>query len=200
MGLSGFDRDLLTAKYAAMTTQANADMIRAQASAGLQNAQARALGSTGITPTDPLEGLKAGLLKAQTQQAIAGAGAARTQSSIADDENRRNQIAFNQSDAVTAPPSLNLRQRQAAAKAFEQAGNGIDLASMTPEQIAALVEQLGAANLPGSNKKGLAKVPKTGTTKVHKGEAILNKPAADKLGRGLIAALNVQGQQKMGMV
>lgn len=55
-----------------------------------------------------------------------------------------------------------------------------------------------------SYKKGTSKVvPKKGakTQKavLHKGEAVLNAPAARMAGRGLIAALNAKGRMKMGM-
>lgn len=59
----------------------------------------------------------------------------------------------------------------------------------------------------GGLKKGIARVPGKGDgTKdtvpavLAPGEAVLNKAAADKMGRGLIAALNKMGAQKMGLV
>lgn len=55
--------------------------------------------------------------------------------------------------------------------------------------------------------KGTARVPGKGdgtkdtvNAKLAPGEAVLNKPAAEGMGRGLIAALNKLGAQKMGMV
>ena len=55
--------------------------------------------------------------------------------------------------------------------------------------------------------KGTAMVPGKGTGKVDTvpaklapGEAVLNKAAAEAMGRGLIAALNAAGARKMGMV
>jgi hypothetical protein len=60
--------------------------------------------------------------------------------------------------------------------------------------------------LPGL-KKGIARVPGKGDgtkdtvkAKLAPGEAVLNKAAADNMGRGLIAALNKMGAKKMGMV
>lgn len=54
--------------------------------------------------------------------------------------------------------------------------------------------------------KGTAKVPGKGSGKVDTipamlapGEAVLNKPAAQHMGRGLIAALNQMGAAKLGM-
>lgn len=55
--------------------------------------------------------------------------------------------------------------------------------------------------------KGIAKVPGKGDgtkdtvpAKLAPGEAVLNKAAAQSMGRGLIAALNAAGARKMGMV
>lgn len=55
--------------------------------------------------------------------------------------------------------------------------------------------------------KGIARVPGKGDgkkdtvpAKLAPGEAVLNKSAADRMGRGLIAALNQMGAQKMGLV
>lgn len=54
--------------------------------------------------------------------------------------------------------------------------------------------------------KGTARVPGKGSGKVDTqpamlapGEAVLNKPAAEHMGRGLIAALNQMGAQKLGL-
>jgi hypothetical protein len=59
----------------------------------------------------------------------------------------------------------------------------------------------------GMYKKGIARVPGKGDgtkdtvkAKLAPGEAVLNKAAADNMGRGLIAALNKMGAKKMGMV
>lgn len=55
-------------------------------------------------------------------------------------------------------------------------------------------------------KKGIARVPGKGSGKVDKvpamlapGEAVLNKAAAEKMGRGMIAKMNKAGARKMGM-
>lgn len=59
----------------------------------------------------------------------------------------------------------------------------------------------------GGFAKGLVRVPGKGSGKKDKvlvklapGEAVLNKAAADKMGRGLIGALNKMGAKKMGLV
>lgn len=56
-------------------------------------------------------------------------------------------------------------------------------------------------------KKGITKVPGKGNgkkdtvkAKLAPGEAVLNKAAADGMGRGLISALNKVGARKMGLV
>jgi hypothetical protein len=54
----------------------------------------------------------------------------------------------------------------------------------------------GTARVPGKGDPRRDTVP----AKLAPGEAVLNKPAADMAGRGLIAALNKLGAQKMGMV
>lgn len=69
----------------------------------------------------------------------------------------------------------------------------------------------GTARVPAKNEKnykaGTAKVPGSGSgrvdtvpAKLAPGEAVLNKAAAETLGRGLIAALNAHGAQKMGLI
>lgn len=60
---------------------------------------------------------------------------------------------------------------------------------------------------PARYAKGTARVPGKGDgtkdtvkAKLAPGEAVLNKPAAEDMGRGLIAALNQMGAKKMGMI
>lgn len=173
--------DLLNKKYAIMQQQANTESDRANA------AIRAAAGGVGVgdTPFDPLQALRSDALQAQINRDNAATAATKTQSGIAEDENLRNANAGNQGY------NSGTLSRQDAARLHDTIANNPLLQLLygqTPGQ------------LPASNKKGLAAVPKTGKTTVHKGEAILNKPAADKMGRGLIAALNVMGQQKMGMV
>lgn len=54
----------------------------------------------------------------------------------------------------------------------------------------------GTARVPGQGDGTVDKVPAV----LAPGEAVLNRAASDALGRGLIAALNGAGRQKMGMV
>lgn len=65
---------------------------------------------------------------------------------------------------------------------------------------------MGMFKVPGM-KKGTARVPGKGNGKTDTvpamlapGEAVLNKAAADGMGRGLISALNKMGAKKMGLV
>lgn len=76
--------------------------------------------------------------------------------------------------------------------------------AMQPQRIGFV---MGTENVPEMNyKKGTARVPGKGSfkkdtvpAKLAPGEAVLNKPAADMAGRGMIAALNKLGARKMGM-
>lgn len=173
MPLTGFDMSLLQKKYDAMMKSADADMIRANAAASAANNY----GGSGGDSSNPLEALQSDVLKSEIAKNNAQAYGARTASSIAEDENLRAGRADDQNY------NSNSLTREQASKYFDL-----------------FDEQNNQKTTPPSNKKGLAKVPKTGKTTVHKGEAILNKPAADAIGRGMIAALNIKGQQKMGMV
>lgn len=56
--------------------------------------------------------------------------------------------------------------------------------------------RMGTARVPGKGDG----TKDTVKAKLAPGEAVLNKAAADKMGRGLIAALNKMGAQKMGLV
>lgn len=174
MPLTGFDMSLLNKKYDAMMKSADADLIRANAAAASAGGGG---GGGGGYDVNPLEGLQSDLLKSEIAKNNAAAAGARSAASIAEDQNLEAQRLNDQNY------NSNTLSREQAAKYFDLFGNQVD-----PEKT------------PPSNKKGLAKVPKTGKTTVHKGEAILNKPAADAMGRGMIAALNIKGMQKMGMV
>lgn len=68
-------------------------------------------------------------------------------------------------------------------------------------------DQRAKASTPTGFKKGTAKVPGKGDgtkdtvpAKLAPGEAVLNKAAAEHMGRGLIGALNQMGAEKMGLV
>jgi len=84
-------------------------------------------------------------------------------------------------------------------------GSGFGVStSLTPID-AGLTRPLGSSSRMGF-AKGTARVPGKGSPKkdtvpamLAPGEAVLNQPAAEGLGRGLIALLNAAGQQKMGM-
>lgn len=85
-------------------------------------------------------------------------------------------------------------------------GGGIGMlppTMMAPPPVAQVSNPMGS---PVTADKGMAKVPGKGSGKVDTvparlapGEAVLNKAAAEHVGRGLIAVLNQLGAQKMGM-
>jgi hypothetical protein len=190
--------DLLNKKYAIMQQQANTESDKANAAI---RAAAGGIGGGSDIPFDPLMTLKAGALQAQIAHDNASTAAVKTQSGIAEDENLRNQRASAQglnTGGLYAPRDYWASRYDA--HHGDESGTPQQAQNDPEYQKYLAFKKQNPAALPASNKKGLAAVPKTGKTTVHKGEAILNKPAADKMGRGLIAALNVMGQQKMGMV
>lgn len=189
--------DLLNKKYAIMQQQANTESDKANAAI---RAAAGGIGGSD-TPLDPLQALRADALQAQINQDNAATAATKSQVGIAEDENLRNQRASAQglnTGGLYGPRPWWADRYDAhygdGSATAQQAANDPQY-----QQFLAWKKQQ-PGTLPASNKKGLAKVPKTGKTTVHKGEAILNEPAANSMGRGLIAALNVMGQRKMGMV
>ncbi len=72
----------------------------------------------------------------------------------------------------------------------------VDMRYMSNQQRMRLGFAKGTARVPGKGDGTKDTVP----AKLAPGEAVLNKAAADKMGRGLIAAMNAQGARKMGMV
>ena len=202
----------LSRKYAAMDAQNNADMIRANAQANLQGAQAAVI--PGTTAAE-IAAQKARTAQTLTETALAPALA-------------RSTIGLNASNAFQNY-GAGLASREAANNAVFQ--RRVGMIPLTDEQ----ANQYGVTNslerytpspapLPYSSStlripaledyskvfkfaKGTARVPGKGSPKVDSvpaklapGEAVLNKPAADGLGRGLIAALNKIGSQKLGLV
>jgi hypothetical protein len=178
LGMSG-DRDKwLGMKYGIMKQEADARTVGAQRQFVNQGIE----GGAGDIALDPLtEQLKeAQLANAQAQLGLTKAQTlgVKTATSNADTEG------------------------VAALKALNGSGENGMLQGPLAEAFADFLESRG-----GGNAKGLTRVPGKGdgtkdkvVTAVAPGEAILNKKAADKLGRGLIAALNAQGARKMGLV
>lgn len=184
MALTGFDMSLLQQKYAAMTKQADADMKRADAAM----LSASRSGLDGGGAMDPNAGLQAQLIQAQIKQAIAATNAMNVQSSNAEDANLMSKKLFDRTYNFDGPTR---DQLQADAEADAQ----LEL------------EARDRAKKGTGYKRGVTKVPGKGSGKVDTkpamlapGEAVLNKAAAEHLGRGVIKALNALGRQKMGMV
>lgn len=180
MGLTGFDMSLLQQKYAAMTKQADADMIRAMNSGGSGS-------SIGGGVTDPNAALQRELLQAQIKNTLASTNATNTNASNAEDANLMQKKLFDQTYNFDGPTR---GQLEADALADAQ------LKKEAEERKAKLGLKKGITKVPG---KGSGKVDKVKAT-LAPGEAVLNKAAAEHLGRGVITALNALGRQKMGMV
>lgn len=183
MSLSGFDMSLLQQKYNAMSKQADADMIRANAS--MLSAQNSGLGSTSADP-NPNAGFQSKLIEAQIKQALAGANASNVAASNAEDDNLIKKRLEDQTYNSNTPSEDQLSGYYKAKAQLEKEAQEKAKANAT-------------AGIP-SYKKGTARVPKTGKANLHEGEAVLTKEAASHLGRGVIKALNAMGKQKMGMV
>lgn len=132
---------------------------------------------------------------------------------------QRQQYASGTENVQPAQPAPDQRTTQQKASDAAQAGARVGAATGGPifgamgymKQLNDLAVRLGFAtgteSVPEVNlKKGTPKVPGKGSPKVDSvpaklapGEAVLNAPAADMAGRGLIAALNKVGAQKLGM-
>lgn len=198
--------DLVGRKYDIMQQQANTEAARAAAAI-------RGIGGGG-DPTDPLQSLRAGALQAQISRDNAATAAATSQAGIAEDENLRNARAASQGyNSGTLS-----RSDAAGIHDVVQSGNwltnifgnvGARLSSQ-PDQTDQTQKKSASGLLPLTDnngyRKGIARVPGKGNgtkdtvkAKLAPGEAVLNKAAAEHMGRGLITALNALGQQKMGM-
>lgn len=183
MALTGFDMSLLSKKYDAMMKSADADLLRGQAAVTSANAS-----SFGGVASDPNAGLQQSLLQQQIKQAMAQTNALNTQTSNAEDANLMQKKLFSQTLNFDGPTREQLEADALADAELEKEARA------------------RAGKVPGA-KRGLTKVPGKGSGKVDTkpmmlapGEAVLNKAAAEHLGRGVIKALNALGRQKMGMV
>lgn len=185
MALTGFDMSLLSKKYDAMMKSADADLMRGQAAVTAANRPSIGEGLGG----DPNAGLQQNLLQAQIKQAMAQTNAINVGASAAQDESLRNEKAFDQGFTFGAPTAQEDTMYAKAIARLEQEA-----------------KEKAQKNI-GGQKRGIAKVPGKGSghvdtvhAKLAPGEAVLNKAAAEHLGRGVIKALNALGRQKMGMV
>lgn len=190
-------------KYGVQQQQADADTLRAQAGAkltgvqagllpgstaadiALSRAQAGKLGvETGLLPAESAARIKAS--NANAGQSWASAGLLGAQTNTANIDN--------------AISTRMMRSGSLADQATRGVYGGSGVMSLDPNDVISRNRQrLGFA-------KGTARVPGKGSpkkdtvkAKLAPGEAVLNQPAADHLGRGLIAALNKMGAAKMGL-
>ena len=193
----------LSRKYAGIDAQNNADMIRANASAGLQRAQTAVLPDTTAADiafqraqTQHI-GVETNLLPAESAARIRAANAGAT----------RDTASAGLIGAQTTEQVADTRALDSILKSNSLANGAIRrlYSSSLPDISLDAVDQRNRA-IRGY-AKGTARVPGKGSPKVDSvkaklapGEAVLNKPAADGLGRGLIAALNKMGSQKLGLV
>lgn len=185
MALTGFDMGLLQQKYNAMSKQADAAMISAMNSGRS--------GSSGIDGTPALNPLQQQLIEAQIRQAQSETNKnASTASAIEDDQLIKKRLEDQSFNSNT--PSQDQLEGYYKAK--------VQLEKEAQEK----AKNAAVSGVPGA-KRGLTKVPGKGSGKVDTkpmmlapGEAVLNKAAAEHLGRGVIKALNALGRQKMGMV
>lgn len=165
------------------------------------------MGGVGGVAEDPNADLQRSLLETQI-------GAAKAETGF----NRRRTAAIGNSE---------LAADQLAAETKRQTNFGFNSGQFTPEQIRAQQERdmddatlweqiMGQTKKDLGFKKGVAVVRAKGQgmraalnasgkkdtvkAKLAPGEAVLNKSAADMLGRGMIAKLNAKGAAKMGMI
>ena len=82
------------------------------------------------------------------------------------------------------------------ARTLDQGLNGLSQRSTGWSQLGMLGLASGTSRVPGMGNGAVDTVP----AMLAPGEAVLNRAASDALGRGLIAALNQRGAQKMGLV
>lgn len=194
-------RDVATREMAARSN-ANLDMARAAglaADAGLRTAQAEGLrneiASDRADWFDPQ-----GLRQARAALGFAQAGTQRAQTGLLQEQT-----------------ALARRVREDSMPRDTRPAQGFELMSERPESdvLSPRPTRPRGLGLPYSLSldlpelrfaKGTARVPGKGNgtkdtvkARLAPGEAVLNKPAADMAGRGMIAALNKLGARKMGM-
>lgn len=192
-------RALMERKYDILQQQADADTTSAGATA------TNAATAASIAPSTISESLaRAGLLGAQaTEVPLTGA----SQRAL-EQANVRNLDA---STAVTAyrPPQRQLEGMIGANLGIDMTPKMRTLSIGDPFRFGFLGDQEGLSmgRTQLGFAKGTAKVPGKGDgtkdtvpAKLAPGEAVLNKAAAQSVGRGLIAALNAAGARKMGLV
>ena len=146
------------------------------------------------------------------QQSLAGLQGAQTQRTIqmtpAEVEEQRARASQMAAQAAAAPALLDAEAERRRIDNLNSNSTGFTAAwNAAKPPPGWMIPKIGeTVRLPG-HRKGLARVPGKGDgTKdtvpamLAPGEAVLNKSAAEGMGRGLIAALNKLGAEKMGMV
>lgn len=193
----------LQEKYRILGQEANASTTTAGAAAMNANTNRMAL------PSEiGLRDAQAGLLGAQTLEVAPDAASnrnlQRAQADRLDIRLTPDQVAgaFYAAMGIDGRPAMQPMSGVASGMIMprmtsDQTGAGLSMGtSITDKNFSGLSFAKGTAKVPG---KGTGKVD-TVPAKLAPGEAVLNKAAAEAMGRGLIAALNAAGARKMGMV
>lgn len=178
---------LAAQKYSILQQQADTASAAQRAQAGLQQAQASSLGL--LSPAQVAEmRARSGLLGAQAT----GAGITNQflPQSLQADLDYKNTMT---QGAGLANFGTALGQMSAAGTAM---GDEVDFRRRTQGLGGRMGYKKGTAKVPGKGDGTKDTVP----AKLAPGEAVLNKAAAEHMGRGLIGALNQMGAEKMGMV
>lgn len=176
---------LAAQKYSILQQQADTASAAQRSQAGLQAAQAHSLGM--LSPAQVAEmKARSGLLGAQAT------GASITNQYLP----QTLQANLDQSEAQTQALGLGnfgtaLGQMSAAGTPF---GDQVSFLQRTQQGVRGFKK--GTAKVEGKGDGTKDTVP----AKLAPGEAVLNKAAAEHMGRGLIAALNKMGAEKMGLV
>lgn len=171
------------------------DIEAKRVAAGIPAAGANQTPPTGPAVPPPSTGPATnsyGVTPSATDQAIIDA-----QDRLRTDNAMRDIKSAGQSDTIASVGRQNIKL---------SSGLGMPSASSTPST-SSTDSDFSPGSTFGRFKKGIARVPGKGDgtkdtvkAKLAPGEAVLNKAAADKMGRGLIGALNKMGAKKMGLV
>ena len=178
---------LAALKYGLLAQNANTASAAQQSQAGLQAAQARAVGM--LSPAQVAEmQARSSLLNQQAE------GAKIT----------------NQFLPQTLQTGIDYQTQLGVGAGIQNTGLANDLGApvrSVADEVNFRRRTQGLGMTGPGYKKGTAKVPGKGDgtqdtvpAKLAPGEAVLNKAAAEHMGRGLIEALNKLGSEKMGMV
>lgn len=177
---------LAAQKYDIMQQQADTAAAAQRNQANLQGAQARSLGLLAPAQVAEMQA-RSGLLGAQATGAnITNTFLPQTLQSGVDYQSALSQ------GASLANFGTALGQMSAAGTSL---GDEVDFRRRTQGLGARMGLKKGIAKVPGKGNGTKDTVP----AKLAPGEAVLNKAAAEHMGRGLIEVLNKMGAEKMGM-